>query len=388
MQNKLTSWGATVAAGTLFLLGASGIAVGQSQEAPLVPAPAEEFKCPEGTKDSGSVPGMVVRWCEIWRDGRLLYHGPVWRWHDNGQIEGKEYYIYGDAEGKWPSWYENGNRSSLGGFSKGEKTGLWKYWDSDGWLKTEVTYTDKGNLRTDYYPSGQKMAVGVFAQSGKIGQWVYWDASGAVKARCDFGEGLFTLPSKDCELIAKELDPEGFSPPVPVARALDDRHVEIGIASQVYGFGVPAGWFAHIDAGTKEDSPVVLHPRDSDWQTSPNISIRPAYKSGHSFRETVEAEVECIEDDVAEYHEDVAEIRRLKSGEAYRFKAISYHPVMATDSPFSIEASNVVRERVAFLNASNEIVLIVALTSSSETEASKLTQQFMSVVNSFWRGTK
>ncbi|SPF40324.1 exported hypothetical protein [Syntrophobacter sp. SbD1] len=103
---------------------------------------AEEFKCPEGAKDSGYKPGNIVRWCEIERDGRLLYHGPVWRWYRNGQMKGKENYIYGNAEGEWQGWFENGKMSSLGSFRGGNKTGLWKYWYTSGSIKTEATYNE------------------------------------------------------------------------------------------------------------------------------------------------------------------------------------------------------------------------------------------------------
>jgi antitoxin component YwqK of YwqJK toxin-antitoxin module len=87
------------------------------------------------------------------------------------------------TEGEWPSWYENGKPSSLGTFKNGDKTGLWKYWDEAGWLKTEVTYTETGNLRTDYYPTGKSKATGMFVQSGKIGTWTYWDINGKEKAK-------------------------------------------------------------------------------------------------------------------------------------------------------------------------------------------------------------
>jgi hypothetical protein len=53
-----------------------------------------EFKCPTGAHDSGGgpIPGTVVRWCDIERDGRPVYHGPVWRWYPSGELEGKEYW--------------------------------------------------------------------------------------------------------------------------------------------------------------------------------------------------------------------------------------------------------------------------------------------------------
>src|SRR5437868_2041467 len=146
---------------------------------------AAEFKCPSGAHDSGRgpSPGVVLRWCDVERNGRPVYHGPVWRWYATGKLEGKEYYVNGDAAGVWPSYYKNGNMSSLGAFENGQKRGLWKYWDKAGRLTTTVSYSDEGNVRTDYYASGQKKSVGVFIQSGKIGKWTYWGQTGNERAR-------------------------------------------------------------------------------------------------------------------------------------------------------------------------------------------------------------
>lgn len=366
----------------LLLASFSSRMLGQDKQSPS--APTDEFKCPDGTKDSGSQPGMIVRWCEIQHDGRLLYHGPVWRWHRNGQMAGKERYVYGSAEGEFPSWYENGKRSSLGNFSKGSKVGLWKYWDPEGRLKTEVTYTDKGNKRTDYYPSGQKMATGTSTKSGKIGMWIYWDAAGKEKARCDYGEGLFALPNQDCELIAKELDPTGFSPPIPAGKTLDNQHVEIRIASQVYGFSIPEGWVADVEAGKEEGVPLVFYPQGSAWRKSDaTMYIRPKSKSGHAFQQTVKAEIEGFRDGVAEFHEDSGETRRLKTGQEYLLKTVSYKPLISTDSPFSVVASNVIHETIAYLNVSENTVLVVVLSCNSEAQMKKSSPDFTSMLDSF-----
>lgn len=47
----------------------------------LAEALTTKFRCPTGAHDSGRgpSPGVIVRWCAVQRDGRLLYHGPVWR---------------------------------------------------------------------------------------------------------------------------------------------------------------------------------------------------------------------------------------------------------------------------------------------------------------------
>ena len=90
--------------------------------------PGGEFKCPEGATDSGSRPDQIVRWCEINKDGRPLYHGPVWRWHDNGHLMSKENYVFGAMDGEIPSWFANGKQSSLGSFKNGKRVGPWTFW--------------------------------------------------------------------------------------------------------------------------------------------------------------------------------------------------------------------------------------------------------------------
>ena len=49
-------------------------------------ARGDEFKCPDGARDSGVKPNQAVRWCAVEKGGRLTFHGPVWRWHRNGQL--------------------------------------------------------------------------------------------------------------------------------------------------------------------------------------------------------------------------------------------------------------------------------------------------------------
>lgn len=346
-------------------------------------AHAEEFRCPDGATDSGERPGMVVRWCETSQEGRLLYHGPVWRWHRNGQLAGKEYYVYGNAEGEWQSWQENGKVASRGSFESGRKIGPWKYWDAAGRLKTEVTYAVAGDLWTEYYPSGHKRATGTVRRSGKVGAWVYWNPDGTQRARCDFRDGLFTLPSAACRTIADELDPKGFSRPIPVARLTAGGKVVLKIASQAYQFTVPPGWVADTEAGKAEQVPLVLYPKDGAWrQPGPNMYLRAVFPDGRSFGGTVAREREAFEDNVAEYREEPLARGRLSNGRGYLAKKVTYKPLMSTDSPFSIVADNVIHEAVAFLDMSDQVVLMAVLACEDESQLKESTAHLMALIES------
>ncbi len=345
----------------------------------------EEFKCLEGAKNPAPYkPGNVVQWCEIVKDGRLLYHGSVWRWYPSGQMEGKEFYVFGAAEGEWPSWYENGKPSSLGTFKNGTKSGLWKYWDASGWLKTEVTYSENGNLWAEYYPSGKKQAAGASLRSGKIGKWTYWDKNGTVKAECDFGNGLFSLPTKSCKIIADQLDPKGFSPPIPVVKLTPEAKAVVDLAAQSFSFLVPFGWTPDIEAGKKEQTPLVFYKQGDSWRgTGPNIYMRILFKKGVSFDNLVKNDAEDFRENVAEYSEKNIANDLLRNGRKCISKTISYKPVQQTDSPFGIVSNNIVHETISFLDVSDQAVLMVVLTSHNEQELIDASPSFTSLVKSF-----
>jgi antitoxin component YwqK of YwqJK toxin-antitoxin module len=348
-------------------------------------ASPDGFKCLDGAKDSGPyIPGNVVRWCEITKDGRLLYHGSVWRWYQNGQMEGKESYVYGNAEGEWPSWYENGKPSSLGTFKNGSKIGLWKYWDEAGWLKTEVTYTEIGNLWTQYYPTGKKKAAGKTVQSGKIGKWTYWDSNGREKARCDFGDGLFAISSKPCQIIADELEPKGFSQPIPVATSAPDSSAVIKVASQIYKFSVPHGWVADTKTGKEQEAPLFFYPVGGSWRgTGPNIYIRVLYKNGATFESIVKNESENFEQNVAEYTEKATNLDKQQNGTTTLTKTITYKPLIQTDSPFSIVSDNIIYETISFINTSDQLTFMTVLTCHSESQLKESTAALLKIVSSF-----
>jgi hypothetical protein len=345
----------------------------------------EEFKCLEGAKDHVPYkPGNVVRWCEITKDGRLLYHGSVWRWYPSGQMEGKEFYVFGNADGVWPSWYENGKPSSLGSFKDGTKTGLWKYWDVSGWLKTEVTYAVTGNLWTEYYPSGQKQAVGSSVRSGKVGKWTYWGNDGTVNAECDFGNGLFTLPTKSCQIIADQLDPKGFSPPIPVVIVTPEAKVVVDLAAQSFSFLVPIGWVPDIEVGKKEQTPLVFYKQGDAWRgAGPNIYIRALFKHGATFDNFVKNEAKEFRKSVVEYSEKNSTSARLQNGRKSISKVISYKALQEIDSPFSIVSNNISHEKISFLDVSDQVVLMVVLTSHNEPQLIDASPSFMSLVKSF-----
>jgi len=362
-----------------------GPAQGQLATPPrtLSEALSAEFSCPSGSHDSGASPGMVVRWCDVNRNGRPVYHGPVWRWYGSGKLEGKEYYLNGDAVGVWPSYYENGNRSSLGYFESGRKSGLWKYWDESGKLTTEVGYSDEGNSRTDYYVSGEKKATGTFTASGKIGKWTYFDQSGKKKAECDFGRGLFSLSTQGCRMIANELDPKGYSPPIPAATQGLDGSIELSVAAKVFKLTPLAEWTTDFRAGRQEELPVVFYPKGKQWRApGANMYVRICLKKHRTFQQTVKNDLDDFRENVAEYQQGLGATGRLPSGLSYVLRSISYKPLIETDSPFSIVSWSQVHEQLAYLDSSDQTVILIVLTADSDQNLQQAMPGFQSLLRS------
>lgn len=344
----------------------------------------QEFKCPAGARDSGERPDMVVRWCETKKDGRLLYHGPVWRWHRNGQLMSKESYVNGDMDGEIPSWWENGKQSSLGTFRLGKRIGSWKFWDEQGRIKFEVRYGDAGTMQTEFYPSGAKRATGSFDNGAKLGLWLYFKEDGSEKARCDFGQGLFS-PPKDagCRAIIKELTPEGFSRPVPKGNVAPDGAVTVTIGPYVFAFMTPTGWAADAAAGSEEGLPVVLVPRGGKWRESGrNMYIRPIFKEGRPFEAVVADEGKQFSQNVVGYAEKLLRAGKVQGGQPYVAKTITYRPLTQTDSPFSIVQSTTIQEATAFVDVSPEVALLLVLACEGEADVKDSLPSLIAAVES------
>ena len=344
----------------------------------------EEFKCLDGAKEPAPhKPGNILRWCEITRAGRPLYHGSVWQWHRNGQLSDKEFYVNGHAEGEWPSWYDNGKPSSLGSFRNGSKTGLWKYWDHAGWLKSEVNYAESGNALVEYYASGQKRATGKTAASGKIGEWTYWAEDGTIKATCDFQTGLFKLPSSACQLIADDLNPKGFSRPIPVVSIESERTATLRVATQVFRLESPAGWVADSQAAKKEQIPLVFFERGGSWRgTGTSLYLVVRSRNGRSFDDVLKADTEGLQRRVAEYSESNAERGVLQNGKTSIAKTIQYKSVTQKDSPFAVVSPNITYETLTFVDVSEQTTLMFVLTAHSEPQLKASTPALMSLLGS------
>lgn len=81
----------------------------------------------------------------------------------------------------------------------------------------------------------------------------------------------------------------------------------------------------------------------------------------------------------------VSRIRRVLCllGREYVSKSITYKPLIATDSPFSIVASNQIHEKIAYLHASEKVILLLVLRADNEAELQKSLPAFQTLLASF-----
>jgi len=327
-------------------------------------ARADDFKCPKGARDSGLEKG-APRWCESMVKGRLVYDGPFWRFHADGTIASKENYVKGDAQGPFESWHANGKRETKGQYKKGEAVGTWKTWDDRGRLVSETRFELPRATRTAFHPNGKKWASGRLLDGEKVGTWTVWDDQGKEVGRCELGEGVIALPpGKACAIVALDVAPKGFGRPTPVATVAADGSFTLRIGDEAYAFTPPDGWVADAKAGKADRLPVIVHPRGSEaWKGPATIYLRPIYRDERSFDATLAAEAEAFKKDVMDYDAKPIEGGTTGLGRPFQAKAISYRATRPGPGGGVFVNDRPAQEAVAFVDASDQVIVLVVLAS-------------------------
>lgn len=156
------------------------------------------------------------------------------------------------------------------------------------------------------------------------------------------------------------------------------------VGSQVFRFVAPEGWVSDVEAGSEEQLPVVFYPKGKNWKSSgAKIYVRVCFKDSRSFPKMVQDDKQSFEEGVAEYHETLNKTDHLANGLPYIQKSITYKPLIETDSPFSIVASNTIHERIAYLDASDKLVIVLVLTADGAHQLTSGLPAFQKVLLSF-----
>jgi antitoxin component YwqK of YwqJK toxin-antitoxin module len=113
-------------------------------------------------------------------DGRLVDHGPDWRWFETGQIWIQRTWRDGKQNGPYAEWHQSGCEKQRGAFVDDQRDGHWLTW-----YETAAPYFDRGwkqgkldGPSREWYPSGRLKVDSVWKDGVQDGPWrVFW-ASG------------------------------------------------------------------------------------------------------------------------------------------------------------------------------------------------------------------
>ncbi len=111
--------------------------------------------------------------------------------------------------------------------------------------------------------------------------------------------------------------------------------------------------------------------------------VRVCFRGERSFEQTIKDENDEFEENVAGYKEQTREDGRLPNGRASRLTYITYKPLIATDSPFSIVGSTQIHEQIAYLDSSDQVVLMLVLTADGDQKLQESLPSFRSLLESF-----
>ena len=71
--------------------------------------------------------------------------GCITKWYENGNLEMKLNYLYGEFTGPATQWHENGHIKLRAHYNGSEPVGVWTEWDKDGNVVRETRHTRGGN---------------------------------------------------------------------------------------------------------------------------------------------------------------------------------------------------------------------------------------------------
>ena len=109
-------------------------------------------------------------------------HGVTEAWHENGQLESREFFKSGLSEGIRTRWYETGQKRSHARTVAGKLDGEYTKWYPSGKIAQQATMIDgeaHGESKSWYEDGTLKSSVTL--NHGKVVQARYYDALGVLK---------------------------------------------------------------------------------------------------------------------------------------------------------------------------------------------------------------
>jgi len=193
----------------------------RAKAAPKVDPPAEALTTFEGaavkrewlTYPDGSPRKLAYQRRNA--DGRLVDHGPDWRWYETGQIWIQRTWRDGKQNGPYAEWHQSGCEKQRGAFVDDQRDGHWltwyetsapnfdrewvlgklhgvsREWYPSGRLKVDSVWKDgvqDGPWRV-FWASGQPSQLGLYVSGARSGAWKEWAANGQVTVEGAYVDG-------------------------------------------------------------------------------------------------------------------------------------------------------------------------------------------------------
>ena len=114
--------------------------------------------------------------------------GPWFKYHPNGQLDGKVIFKGGKPDGPFVAYHKNGQLRVRGQFKNGKPQGTIVSYYANGQLKSRYQILNKGfhGISVGYYGNGQLKVRGGYKDSRKEGIWVAYYADGTLWCRGSF----------------------------------------------------------------------------------------------------------------------------------------------------------------------------------------------------------
>lgn len=128
---------------------------------PEAPAEAETFSPHDTSKDApveleaegDPIPEVVIWHHEnglvelrrnvlVYPNGKIVGHGKVESFWENGNPRGVGELVDGNSVGEWTWWHDNGTMWSRGRYLNNKQEGIWMFWNPDGSIMKTETWLD------------------------------------------------------------------------------------------------------------------------------------------------------------------------------------------------------------------------------------------------------
>lgn len=177
----------------------------------------------EGMYNGGVQVGFVTQYNDqgiqtlnAWFDNAGKLGGKYESWHDNGQLEIRQYYVNGELQGVRDGWHGGGSKSFIGAYDGGLEEGWHTWWGVNGAVVGQTNYTKGNGAILLKHDNGKVSLEGAVVNGKPHGKWTWYDENGAKTQEVEYtlgsGAGSVFYPdgTKAIQLSLKDGSRHGY----------------------------------------------------------------------------------------------------------------------------------------------------------------------------------